>query len=391
MTELATRGTPPGLPPILVGAQTPAIRERVRQFYFSVASCFEAWVARRQSPHTRRAYREDVMAFVRFMNLVWPEQSTELLRVSIKDVQAFREHLIKKNAAPKTLNRRISSLSSFFKYLAGAAAELRLPITVPNPAHAQFISRESTDPREETRALSATRARQLMGLPAGDTLLEYRDRAILKFFLYSGARLSAVCRLKVSDFHLDGDQATMRLHEKGDKRRTIGLHFQAAQAIAEYIEKAGLSGGPLFRPRLNPRSKRLADRSMDSATMYRLVESYLQRLPGAVKEAGAPDGVIGRINVFIPHSLRATTATLLLDAGVDIRKVQDLLGHRHITTTQIYDKRRRSTAESASHDVQFNIGSRRASIFDSDCECLTEGWLLPHFGHGQSRPSSCAS
>ena len=52
----------------------------------------------------------------------------------------------------QTLNRRISSLSSFYKYLAAAAAELRLPITVPNPAHAQFISRESTDPREETRA-----------------------------------------------------------------------------------------------------------------------------------------------------------------------------------------------------------------------------------------------
>jgi site-specific recombinase XerD len=57
------------------------------------------------------------------------------------------------------------------------------------------------------------------------------------------------------------------------------------------------------------------------------------------------------MNVYIPHSLRATTATLLLDAGVDIRKVQDLLGHRHITTTQIYDKRRRSIAESASHDL----------------------------------------
>jgi integrase len=53
-----------------------------------------------------------------------------------------------------------------------------------------------------------------------------------------------------------------------------------------------------------------------------------------------------------PHSLRATTATMPLDAGVDIWKVQDLLGHRLITTTQIYDKRRRSTAESASHDSQ---------------------------------------
>jgi site-specific recombinase XerD len=190
-----------------------------------------------------------------------------------------------------------------------------------------------------------------MGLPSGDGLLDYRDRAVLKFFLYSGARLSTACRLKVSDFHQDEGQATIRLHEKGDKRRTIGLHFQAAQAIGEYVEKAELISGPLFRPLLNPRSKKLAARSMDSSTMYRLVESYLQRLPSAVKETAAVEGTSGRINVYIPHSLRATTATLLLDAGVDIRKVQDLLGHRHVTTTQIYDKRRRSTAESASHDV----------------------------------------
>ena len=55
--------------------------------------------------------------------------------------------------------------------------------------------------------------------------------------------------------------------------------------------------------------------------------------------------------VYTPHSLRATTATLLLDAGVDIIKVKELLGHRHVTTTQIYDKRRRSLKEGASHDV----------------------------------------
>jgi integrase len=69
---------------------------------------------------------------------------------------------------------------------------------------------------------------------------------------------------------------------------------------------------------------------------------YVARLPGAVKEG---------TQLYSTHSLRATTATLLLDAGVDIRKVQELLGHRHVTTTQIYDKRRRTTKESASHDV----------------------------------------
>ena len=70
-----------------------------------------------------------------------------------------------------------------------------------------------------------------------------------------------------------------------------------------------------------------------------------------MKEVQLPDGSPKRKCVYTPHSLRATPATLLLDAGVGIRKVQELLGHRHITTTQIYDKRRRSTAESASHDV----------------------------------------
>jgi len=55
--------------------------------------------------------------------------------------------------------------------------------------------------------------------------------------------------------------------------------------------------------------------------------------------------------IYTPHSLRATTATLLLDAGEDIRKVQDLLGHKHVTTTQIYDKRRIATSESSSHNV----------------------------------------
>lgn len=330
------------LPPVMLGRGTPEVRARVEQFYSSVDAIFERWVARCESPHTQRAYRGDVMAFVRFMGIDWSQESWRLFLTSVSDVQAFRDDMVERGAAPKTLNRRISSLSSFYKYLAGCSSEMRLPITVPNPAHAQFIKRETADPRDETRSLSATRARQLMGLPAGDELLDYRDRAILKTAVYTGVRIGTLCRLNVGHFHQDGDEATLRIAEKGGHFRTIGIHFGAAEAISEYIRAAGLTRGPLFRARKAPRSDELGDKRISTPSMYRVLESYLERIPGAVKD--------GRC-VYTPHSLRATTATLLLDAGVDIAKVQELLGHRHITTTQIYDKRRRSTSESASHDV----------------------------------------
>jgi len=90
---------------------------------------------------------------------------------------------------------------------------------------------------------------------------------------------------------------------------------------------------------------------MDSATMYRVILGYLRRLPGAMKKERIEDGSEVEQCVYTPNSLRATAATLLLDAGVDIKKVQNLLGHQHITTTQIYDKRRIAASQSASHDV----------------------------------------
>ncbi len=61
--------------------------------------------------------------------------------------------------------------------------------------------------------------------------------------------MEPACRLRVKDFHQDGDEATVTLHEKGDKHRRIGLHFAAAEAIGEYIKKAELKKGPLFRAR----------------------------------------------------------------------------------------------------------------------------------------------
>jgi site-specific recombinase XerD len=339
---------PGRMPPILVGQATKTVEQRVQRFYCSVGSIFEAWVKRRKSKHTQRSYRQDVMDLVAFLKLNWPEESAQLLAVSVADVMEWRDKLESDGKAPNTLNRRISSVSSFYKYLQAVAAEMRLPIVVPNPAHAQFIGRGSRDPVQETKALTAAKARQLMALPQGDGLLALRDRALIRFMLYSGVRVGTACRLRVQDFHLEPEhEATVRIAEKGDKRRSIGIHALAAEAISEYVQKGELENGPLFRPRRGPRSPALKNSRMSEKSMYKLLMNYLERLPGAIRTTDS-----GRKEcIYSPHSLRATTATLLLDANVDIRKVQDLLGHRHVTTTQVYDKRRRTTKESASHDL----------------------------------------
>jgi site-specific recombinase XerD len=120
---------PKTLPPILLGRATAEVQQKVKKFFASVAEIFEVWVARRRSPHTQRAYRQDVMSFVQFVGLRWPKDSHQLFTVSLKEVQAWRDSLVENDAAPKTLNRRVSSLSGFFKFLGVTAAELRLLIS----------------------------------------------------------------------------------------------------------------------------------------------------------------------------------------------------------------------------------------------------------------------
>jgi integrase/recombinase XerC len=343
----------PALP--FPAALAPPAPDRLHQFYEALDRLLETWVQRHASPHTQRAYRQDILSFVRFLGLTWPEDCSRLLATSVPDVQRYRDWMLASGAAPKTINRRISSLSGFYRYLGACAAELRLPVNLPNPAHAQFIARSSSDPVDETRALSAAAARQLLGMPGQTRHLSaraMRDRAILHLYLYTGIRLATGCRLQVDDFHDDPSAtATLRLREKGGRLRIIGLHAAAAQALRDYLVSAGVTSGPLFRPLQNPKTGSLADRSIGVVSMYSLLLGYLRQLPGALQVLRKADGVEYTRCLYTPHSLRATTATLLLESGVEIGKVQELLGHRHITTTQIYDKRRRSVAQGASHQM----------------------------------------
>ena len=103
-TDLVLAGeAQPELLPILVGRATPAVAAQVRDFYESVAAIFERWVTRGASTHTQRAYCQDVMDFVQFPGLRWPEESTRLFTVSVAEVLAFRDRMVAETKAPKTI------------------------------------------------------------------------------------------------------------------------------------------------------------------------------------------------------------------------------------------------------------------------------------------------
>src|SRR5438270_11158356 len=96
----------PDLPPILAGAATPEMKKRVEQFFFSIPEIFEAWVTRRSSTHTRRNYRADVLTFVHFLGIEWPQEARRILSVSVREAREYRDALRESGKAPKTINRR---------------------------------------------------------------------------------------------------------------------------------------------------------------------------------------------------------------------------------------------------------------------------------------------
>ncbi len=333
------------LPPILIGHQSPAIQKKVSGFFASVASMFEAWVQRSKNPNTQRSYRRSVQNFIEYMQIDWESSSHELLNTTVADVREWRDLMDTADQAPATINARVSALSGFFKFMQGVALEARLPIQVPNPAHAQFVDRESRDPVSPTVVLQRKNAHKLMSLPTGDSIIDKRDRAIIATYLYTGIRISTGCRLRIQDINVDPDDSTIAIKEKGrgKSRRTLGTHLHCIESIQDYLTALRSTEGPLFRARLNARSKKLGTKAISTPSMYRLLMSYLAQLPYALNSEGQCR--------YTPHSLRATTATLLAEVGVPIDNIQDLLGHKDIRVTRGYIKRGNDTTKSASHDV----------------------------------------
>jgi len=264
-------------------------------------------VARGLRPLTIGAYRATLLQFqayaeVRLGNLA-PAQ------ITAAQVLEYLEYLRReRNNGDSAINRTVTILKNFYRAMV-AMGQLA---PAANPL-AQFPRIKAT-PRKLPVVLSGEEVQRLLEAPKTDTVLGLRDRAILALLYGTGIRASECAGLKEED--VDLDQLLIRVRGKGGHERTVPLNQQVAAILRRYRQQ---------RLALEPRAaffQSRRGRGMSRGALYQRVKTYA---------AGAH--IPKRVS---PHRLRHTFATHLVKAGVGLVTIRDLLGHRLITSTQIY-------------------------------------------------------
>lgn len=233
---------------------------------------------------------------------------TNVRTITPLDVRRFLAEESTKGYAKRTIARRLSCVRSFFRFCC------REGVLKQNPAAVV------PTPRMERRLptfLDESQTRRLLEAPAAGTWQGLRDRALLETLYSTGIRVSELTGLNLED--LDEISGTVIVRGKGKRERLCPIGTTALQAIRRYLaarpkDKKLKVPYALF---VSQKLSRLTVRQVD-----RLLQRYAKaaQLPMAIS----------------PHSLRHTFATHLLDRGADLRSVQELLGHRSLSTTQIY-------------------------------------------------------
>jgi integrase/recombinase XerC len=255
---------------------------------------------RAASPHTIRSYRADLHDCVGFLER---RGLGTLVDADARVVRGYLADLHDRGLARTSIARRLATLRSFFRYL------VRRGRVRVNPAHEV---RTPSLPGRLPAHLPIDQSQALFRQPPGDELADRRDRAVLEVLYATGVRVAELAGLDMEDTDLG--EGSVRVLGKGRKERIVPLGSKAVDAVRAYLADREGSRGPLFR---NARGGRLTVRSL-----HRIVRARARAA-----------GLAGRVT---PHTLRHTFATHLLDAGADLRLIQELLGHARLATTQRY-------------------------------------------------------
>jgi integrase/recombinase XerC len=270
-------------------------------------------VERNVSTHTRIAYIADIQEFSRFLqNNSFIKNPDEIIDAGPENIREYLSCLYRQKVKKVTVNRKVSSLRAFYKYV------LRTGKIKNNPA--EMIQTLKTEKYMPT-FLSVDEMFELLKAKDDNSVLGLRNRAMLEIFYSSGLRLSELAGLDLID--LDFNQKLVKVRGKGRKERIVPVGGPALKAVQEYLEKIGeirkgTNGGILKKPLfLNVRGERITTRS----------------IARIVNEVTGKSGIGRKIS---PHALRHSFATHLLNAGADLRSIQELLGHESLSTTQKY-------------------------------------------------------
>ncbi|RPH52016.1 MAG: tyrosine recombinase XerC [Desulfobacteraceae bacterium] len=267
------------------------------------------------SANTCRAYSNDLAEFASFAaESTLPdgeEKDKKSFMVEDVDHLMIRGYLgfLHKRNKKKSIARKLSALRSFFRYL------LRQGIIQNSPADLILTPKQD---QNIPAYLTVDEMFRLLDSIKADTLPGLRNRAIFETMYSTGIRVSELSGLNVSS--VDFGQSLIKVFGKGSKERVVPIGMKAMDAIRAYLEKLrGETGvlnenGPLF---LNKNKGRLTTRSV-----ARILDTFVREFSISVPVS--------------PHALRHSFATHMLDAGADLRVVQELLGHKSLSTTQKY-------------------------------------------------------
>lgn len=253
------------------------------------------------SPHTVRSYRNDLEQFRDFLAETTDGRG---LRQALTDldarlIRAYLARLHGRGLDPTSVARKLAALRSWLRFLVRRGGLPRNPAAdIRGPRAGRKLA--AFLPVDEAKML----------LDSGQSSV--RDRAILELLYATGLRVSELSGLDLDD--VDRGETTVRVLGKGRKERVVPYGAKAAAALDAYVETRGLARGPLFTGR---NSRRLGVRSLFDI----------------VRRRARAAGLTRRVS---PHTLRHSFATHLLDAGADLRAIQELLGHSRLSTTQRY-------------------------------------------------------
>jgi integrase/recombinase XerC len=274
------------------------------------------------SPHTLENYSRDILQFSAFC---WPDQPGPYAWSQIKKIEArgFLVQIQKSGAMPATTGRKLSSLRSFYRYLLREERVKQNPFTgLPQPKRDRKLP-PILSPEEIGRLLD-TPNQLLSSESSGDAFQVYkaaRDTAILEVLYSSGIRISELTGLR--EDRVDLISGMIRVLGKGRKERICPLGEPAVRALQE-----ALDAKEVFRMNFSS-TKRIPELFLNKNGTALSNRSIQRMMKTVLLAAGLPGDLY-------PHALRHSFATHLLDAGADLRSVQELLGHSSLSTTQIY-------------------------------------------------------